>query len=324
MTTTTATRGWPLWSTSVTVVVTDPARLDEACAVTEQVLAEVDRAANRFRPDSEISLLRAASQQADRDRRSAPERTRRSAPDLQVTLGPTFARLLRVALDAARDTGGLVVPTVGGALDALGYDRDITLVVRDGAPVRAVIGPVPPWYRLRLNGSQLRLPAGVLLDLGATAKAAAADWAAAAVARQLGTGVLVSLGGDVATAGPAPAGGWQVLVQDGPSDPASRITLPPGTGLATSSTARRVWRQGGRVVHHLLDPRTGQPARSPWRSVTVAAATCVAANTASTASVAAGSTGRSWLAAKGLPARLVHRDGSVLTLSGWPVEAEVA
>jgi thiamine biosynthesis lipoprotein len=164
------------------------------------------------------------------------------------------------------------------------------------------------------------MPAGVELDLGATAKAVAADRCASAIADELDTGVLVSLGGDIATAGRAPAGGWQVLVQDTDLDPAAHIALHHGSGLATSSTARRTWRRGPDTVHHVVDPRTSRPARTPWRTVSVVAGTCTEANTAATATLAKGPEGLSWLAAQGLPARLVGHDLRVQLVHGWPQE----
>jgi FAD:protein FMN transferase len=115
----------------------------------------------------------------------------------------------------------------------------------------------------------------VLLDLGATGKAYAADRCAARVAADRGVGVLVSLGGDIATAGPAPDGGWRVLVQDGPGEPSCVVGLPSGTALATSSTRSRRW---GTSLHHILDPRTCRPAEPLWRTVSVRAADCVTAN----------------------------------------------
>ena len=147
----------------------------------------------------------------------------------------------------------------------LGYDRDLlSLVASDG---RWEAAPVPGWQRVRLVGRELTVPDGTLLDLGATGKAYAADESARLVARHCETGVLVSLGGDLATAGPAPDGGWQVLVQDGPAEPACQVALPAGAALATSSTQSRRWRSGGHVLHHILDPRTCRPAKPVWRTV---------------------------------------------------------
>jgi thiamine biosynthesis lipoprotein len=165
------------------------------------------------------------------------------------------------------------------------------------------------------------LPRGTVVDLGATAKAWAADRAAEVIAATCGCGVLVSLGGDVAVHN-APVGGFAVGIADvcGDADPAVAVRVDSG-GLASSGVGSRAWRLGRAQVHHLLDPRTGLPADSPWRVVTVAAATCVDANTASTAALVLGDTAPEWLTAKRLPARLVRTDGQVTTVAAWPDEA---
>jgi len=177
---------------------------------------------------------------------------------------------------------------------------------------------VPGYRSLRLDGSRLHKAAGVELDLGATAKAAAADRAAALVHGALGTGVLVSLGGDIATAGAAPGSGWQVHVQDRDEDPWTQVELPAGSAIATSSTVSRQWRRGGRTLHHVVDPRTGQPARPVWRSVTVAAGTCLHANAVTTAALVRGEKAFDWIRGLGLPARFLRADGVLVHTDGWP------
>jgi thiamine biosynthesis lipoprotein len=169
---------------------------------------------------------------------------------------------------------------------------------------------------VRLRDRELTVPHGVLLDLGATAKAAAADRIATLVALRLGVGVLVALGGDIATAGPAPDGGWQVLVQDRPGDPDCTVRLPAGAALATSSTAGRAWGRPGELLHHILDPRTGRPAPTVWRTVSVAAYSCLRANTLSTAAVVRGAGAVDLL--RDVPSRLVTPGLDVLRLGGWP------
>ena len=91
-----------------------------------------------------------------------------------------------------------------------------------------------------------------------------------------------------------------------------------GGGLATSSVTCRRWRRAGRELHHIVDPRTGYPARGPWRTVTVAAASCAEANAASTAAIIAGEQAPAWLTVQGLPSRLVAHDGTVVRCCGWP------
>lgn len=297
-------RQWELWSTTCRLVVTDPEQLAAAGGIVDAVLADVDRACSRFRADSELlTLHRGADGWSD--------------------LSPMLADLLGVALDAAARTDGTVDPTIGGTLVDLGYDRDIEAVRAESAPAVHVVRRPVGWSSLRLDGTRLQMPAGTQLDLGATAKARAADLCAATVERELGTGVLISLGGDIASAGTGPDGGWQVTVQDLPEDVEQQITLADGAAVATSSTARRTWRRDGAVLHHLVDPATARPAVGPWRSVTVVAQTCVLANTLATAALIDRDGAMTALRRANLPARLVSHDGSVATLNQWPREVAV-
>jgi FAD:protein FMN transferase len=287
-----------LWSTTGTVVVTDPAALGSVVEIVRAGLDDVELACSRFRPDSEISGL-------------TPGRNR---------LSPMLADLVGTALDAAEASAGLVDPTVGAVVRRLGYDRSIELLPADGAPV-SLVQHVPGWRQVHLYGDKLELPMGIQLDLGATAKARAADLMAQRAADTVGVGVLVELGGDVATSGPGPEGGWQVLVRDTDDDPAGQVTLQPGWAVATSSTVRRAWRRGGVRLHHIVDPRTAAPAAPVWRSATVAAATCTEANTASTAAVILGHDAGRWLSERGYTARLVDQRHRVVRVGDWPREA---
>ncbi len=299
------TAQWSLWSTTARVVVTDPTRLGAARALVEGVCADVERAASRFRPDAEIAALPRAGGRP-------------------VAVSSTLAALLAVALDAARRSAGDVDPTIGRTLADLGYDRDLRELPTDGGPVRVTVRSRVSWRDVELGDGYVRVPPGVELDLGATAKAWAADRAAALVAASLepgaagSVGVLVALGGDIATAGPAPTGGWRVLVQDGPGEPADVVTLPAGTALATSSTLSRRWTRDSRVLHHIVDPVTGMPAQPVFRTASVAAPSCVEANTLSTAALVRGSGALTLLARSGRPSRLVTAGGEVVRLAGWP------
>ncbi|WP_330182843.1 FAD:protein FMN transferase [Nocardia sp. NBC_01503] len=299
---------WPLWSTTARLVVTDPDVLDAAFGLVRAYLDAVDKACSRFRGDSEVSRIS--------DHRGCP-----------VRISSLFAEYLRAALEVAETTGGDVDPTVGAVLVGLGYDRDYTLIggtatAENAAPMRVTVTQRADWSSIALADRTVTVPDGVLLDLGATAKAFAADQSARLVARELGCGVLVGLGGDIATAGPAPADGWQIEVQDGPGEPRCQIRLPGGAAVATSSTLRRQWFRGGRLVHHIVDPRTGVAAEPVWRTVSVAAGSCLAANAASTASIVRGADALGWLRRSGLPARLVDRDGRASTLGNWPTDRE--
>src|SRR6476646_1961224 len=141
-----------LWSTTATIVVTDPDALGSVVEIVRAGLDEVERASSRFRPDSEISGL-------------TPGRNR---------LSPMLADLVGTALDAAEASSGLVDPTVGAVVRALGYHGSIELLPADGAPV-SLVHHVPGWRQVHLYGDKLELPVGLQLDLGATAKARAAD-----------------------------------------------------------------------------------------------------------------------------------------------------
>lgn len=292
---------WELWSTSARLVVTHAESLDAARAIVDEETDSVERASSRFRDDSELAGLD--------DRLSGG-----------AQISPTLAALIRGALTAAQLTDGAVDPTLGKAMDAIGYDRDIRLILDDDGPVRAIAAERPGWRYVQLDGQHLTVPAGLSLDLGATAKALAADRATTRIAAELGTGVLLSLGGDIATAGAAPYGGWQITVQDLPGDPAGQISIDNGTAVATSSTQRRSWRRGDEIVHHIIDPLTGMSAPSIWRTASVAGPSCLVANALSTAAIVWGAQAPRRLAEHHLPARLVSADGDVIVLGGWPPE----
>jgi FAD:protein FMN transferase len=302
------TRDFAAMGTGVRVL-TAGGGLDEACAAVERVVAAVDRACSRFRPDSELAAVQRA----------------RGRP---VRVSALLTELVAASLRAARMTGGAVDPTVGVAMRRAGYDRDYALVAaEDRAPALPGPEPAPGWRLVDLDETARRLcvPAAVELDLGATAKAFAADLAARSAAEAAGCGVLVSLGGDIAMAGPAPAGGWPVLVAEdhaAPVDGPGQVVWLSGGGLATSSTTVRRWRRGGADLHHILDPRTGLPADGCWRTATVGAATCADANAAATAAIVMGDGAASWLERHRLPARLVERDGRVVGVAGWPAAGE--
>jgi thiamine biosynthesis lipoprotein len=241
-----------------------------------------------------------------------------------------------VAVRAASLTDGAVDPTLGEAIVLAGYTRDFVELEppppsgvrsRDGASRAAPPRRASSWQLIELSPDPpaVRIPAGARLDLGATAKALAADRAAAAAHAATGAGVLVSFGGDIATAGVAPDGGWGIHVTDdhraGPDAPGHTITITSG-GLATSSVTARRWLHDGRVMHHILDPATGQPVEPVWRTASVAASSCVDANTASTAALVKGRSALGWLSELALPSRLVGVAGDVHAVGGWPDDAQ--
>jgi thiamine biosynthesis lipoprotein len=334
--TTPATSSWEALGTSAVMQVTDPRALGQAQAIVERELAQIDRACSRFRPDSDLQRVNAAAGRL-------------------VPVSPLLIEAVQVALRAAELTEGDVDPTVGNALVLAGYDRDWRLLAapaeepdRAGQPgedgqalcERPPVRPrhttprhttiqarvTPGWRAIEIerNPAAIRLPSGVRMDLGATAKAWAADRAARAVHRATGAGSLVSLGGDIATAGAAPEDGWRIYVTDDhrcPGCQGQTISIRSGA-IATSSTAVRRWSHEGRTRHHIIDPVTGAPVARTWRTVSVAAQTCLDANIASTAALIRAGCAPAWLEQLGLPARLVSVDGAVRLVGSWPAPAE--
>lgn len=329
----TGSRSWTVWGLRASVVVTDLGQAEQAQNIVQEVLAGVDLACSRFRADSELAVNRAAFAEGY------------EASDILATL-------IDAALRAAVLSDGAVDPTLGNRLVSLGYtvelgsgesfptnreDRAVTehlsAMIRESIMPHLIPEPVvspaedaaklPGWLRISLEGHRLLIPGDLAIDLGATAKAVAADLAAARIFAELGCGVLVNLGGDIATAGPAPEDGhWQILVQDTSADPAQQISLPAGHAIATSSTMKRRWEQDGAQRHHILDPSSGFPAEAIWRSVSVAAPSAWEANTFSTAAIVKGFKAKDWFVARGVAARLVDQQLNVVLTGGWPAEAE--
>ena len=298
---------WKALGTSVVLATSDPAALETARRAVEDELSAFDATCSRFRTDSELS--RAHLAHGD-----------------WVEIGPLLVQAVGAALWAADVTQGAVDPTVGRSMRVLGYDRDFAAIPANG-PVVANVVDVPGWRVVKLDADRrrLKIPDGVELDLGATAKGLAADRCAAAALTAIGAGaVLVSLGGDVAVTGTAPESGWPVLVTEDSNvtlegvDPEGELVVIRDGGLATSSTTVRRWRRGSAEMHHILDPATGLPVDGRWRTATVAAATCLEANAASTAAIVLGDKAIAWLTSRHLPARLVDRSGDVTRLAGWP------
>lgn len=251
--------------TTAQAVVADEADAPIAAALMRKHLDDIDRAASRYRADSEIVLVESMG---------GPRR-----------IGTLLASAVHTALAAARETDGAVDPTT-----------------RPGRPGTWRTVHLDPHERL------LRLPPGVQLDVGATGKALMADRIARTISRATRHAVLVNLGGDIACAGGHP---FDIgIADDHKAETPDQVVQVSAGGVATSSTTVR--------PGHILEPRSGEPVESPWRTVTVAARSCVAANTASTAAIVLGDAAPRWLRERSLPARLVTADGDVVLTCGWP------
>jgi FAD:protein FMN transferase len=301
-------RSFRAMGTAATVAVQD---LDQAGTAERTLRADldaVDRACSRLRPDSELAMVHAHAGAA-------------------VRVSSLLFDILDVSYQVAERTHGAVDPTVGGAIAALGYDED-----RDDMPARAVPhprapGPVAGFMHLHLNAARrtVRIPRGVRLDLGSSAKAFAADRAAEHIFEELGTGVIVRIGGDIAVAGPSPQGGWKIGIATNsstPVDPVSQVVTITSGGLASASTEGTTQMSGMRRVHHIIDPATGNRAAPYWALVTATGESCVAANAVSAAAIVWGDGAPRRLEPFGQAVRMVRHDGRIISLNGWPGRAE--
>jgi thiamine biosynthesis lipoprotein len=150
------------------------------------------------------------------------------------------------------------------------------------------------WRDVRIAGRVLSRPPAIALDLNGVVKSLAVDTAAELIE---GEG-FVSAGGDIAVRGPV-----DVALPHG-----GAIRVVEG-GLATSGTASR--------GPHLIDPRTGEPSKSPWEQVTASGASCLAADVAAKTAFLLGSDGPAWLDEHGIPGRLVTSDSAIVESSLW-------
>ena len=297
---------FPAFGTYGYLAVRRAATLPRALRISQTVIRDVDATCSRFRVDSDLARVN-------------------REPGRWVDVHPLLVEAVRIAVRAAAATDGLVHPLLGRPLVTLGYDRDFReLREIETAPTDTPAPAVDAWRSIDLDEARVRIPAGTALDLGSTAKAWAADLVSTGLEQELGEPALVSLGGDISISAPDGAP-WRVAVAEQPGDlrerPACLVTLTDG-GLATSSTQVRRWTRQGTVRHHLLDPRTGEPAVEVWRTVTATGPSCVAANTATTAAVVLGEEAVSWLDRCDITARLVAADGRVHVTGSWPLDVE--
>ncbi len=251
---------------------------------------------SRFRPTSELSRLN------------------RRAGTGWVTLSPVLTAVLDAALRAAEASAGLVTPTILADLERAGYDRDFASL---SAPSRRRTAPTrhpADWHAIRFDATRGRvaLPAGMQLDLGGIAK----GWAAELAVRRLAEHgpALVDAGGDIALIGPRRDGSaWPVAVAD-PQHPEEHleVLLLDRGAVATSGIDVRRWVRDGEQRHHIIDPRSGNPAATDLLAVTVIAGdACVAEMAAKVALMLGHDAAHDWLGRQpALAALLVHQDGS--------------
>src|SRR6266511_845086 len=263
-------------------------------------LAGLEARWSRFRSDSEISTLNRAAGRP-------------------VAVSPETFTLVTLAVLGWRVTGGRFDPTVLGALEAAGYDRSFEQLAagrRGGAPAS---GPAPGLGGITLNAgkSTVTLPAGTRLDFGGIGKGYAADLLCAELRAAGAAGVCVNVGGDLRVSGTPPRDGrWMIAVPHPHGGQAATLELTGGA-VATSSPVRRAWRRGDRLRHHLIDPSTGQPARTGILQVSVLAGEAWQAEVAAKAAFLAGLPGALDLALRlRVEALVIAEDGGVHLTAG--------
>lgn len=253
----------------------------------EALFAERERRFSRFDPSSELSAVN------------------RSRVAL-VAVSEGFAEMLSLALKAAADTDGIVVPTLGRAMVEAGYDRDFAKLAdapRASAGTRCdLASDARGWRHVRVQGRLVQRSPGLVLDLNGVAKGRTVDDAL----RLLSGHGFVSAGGDLAV-----SGGIDVGL---PGGDAVRVV---SGGLATSSTALRRWRRSGAWQHHLIDSGTGLPSKTPWSDVTVSASSCLGADVAAKAALLRADDGPAWLDAHGLAGRFRRPSGELVLSESW-------
>jgi len=190
---------------------------------------------------------------------------------------PDMVFLVMLARQYVGQTNGLFDPSILPDLTRIGYDRSMDLIKDMGSTVDDSLFPTQrrlPLEGLIINPDEnlIYLTEGVQLDLGGIAKGWIAE-KAAAILGEFSSACAVNAGGDMVLVGiPAGKKMWEITLEDPrtPDLPMTRLNVPPGA-VATSSVARRTWNQAGKKRHHLIDPRTGEPAVTDWLSVTVLA-----------------------------------------------------
>lgn len=291
-------------NTDVGIWLWNPSRqVDRLMQHAMQRFEEAEAELSRFRPDSGLSRLNAAAG-------LGPQ-----------TVSPLLWTALNRAVEAARQTLGLFDPTVLDLLRAAGYDRSFELLDGSSDTLGPSAKPSCGWHQIRFYDSvgQVELPAGVGIDLGGIAK----GWTVDRVAVSLATHgpVLVDAGGDIRAIGMPGGEPWPVAVQD-PFDETRdcAVLALNGGAVATSSIGRRRWQRNGQTMHHLIDPRTGQPSDSDLHTVTVLADTAEEAEvSAKTVLMLGTQAGASWLKRRDLRGLLIDRRGREHSVGTLPI-----
>jgi FAD:protein FMN transferase len=239
-----------------------------------------DTALSRFEPDSELTSFN-------------------EDPRETVPASPLLRQAVQAGLWAARRSGGLVDPTLGGAIVTAGYSKSRAGVTPEpladalaSAPERRPARPRPEaeWRRFRVDDQvgTIQRPAGVVFDTGGSGKGLAADLVAEHLRGY--SRFVVDCGGDVRVGGfGAQLDPFGVHARHPVDDETAAIFEVSAGGIATSGLDIRLWRRAdGSFAHHLLDPSTGEPAWTGLVGVTALGRTALEAETLSKAALLSG------------------------------------
>ncbi len=270
-----------------------------------QFVAEFDAALSRFKPESELSALNAD-------------------PRERVPASKLLRTAVKAGLEAARRSGGLVDPTLVGAIEAAGYAA--SRAGMPGAPLGTALAEAPhrrpaspnPAAAWRLfevddDAGTIARPPGLRFDTGGAGKGLAADLIAQSLRGY--SRFIVDCGGDIRIGGAgALVDPYEVFVEHPLTGERAFVIKLGGGGVATSGLNVRIWREeAGRFSHHLLDPATGEPAWTGLIGATALGDTAVEAETLAKAALLSGPEGgRAVLAERG--GLLVHDSGEVETV----------
>ena len=253
---------------------------------------------------------------------SALSRLNRAAGRGPQVVSPTLWTVLLAALEAAYESGGIYDPTVLHSLERAGYDRsfdaiEATVDTETDSPPLRTFGS---WRRIRMDDTarSVDLPGDLALDLGGIAKGWTVDHVALALA-PLGP-ALVDAGGDLRVVGTVDGEPWPIGVQEPftPERDRALVRLRCGA-LATSSIGGRRWQRGDRMLHHVIDPRTGTSADTDLYAVTVHAPDAMTADiTAKVVLVLGSGAATAYLLQRGLSALLTATDGREMVVGDFP------
>lgn len=225
----------------------------ESLSKVEKVFSQTERSCSRFDPSSDLSKLN-------------------RSPQLWHSISPWCFRAVLEAYQAYTSTDGLFDPRVLTDLVSLGYRESWT---KGGPDPKAEYGgnhkARPSAWSPEFKGEDQVLVGEYPIDLGGIGKGLALRWAAEEISPEQGN-FLIEAGGDCICAGAGPTeSGWNIGVEnpfDQDNDPVMVLNLQ-NQAVCTSSTAVRSWWQNGKLRHHLIDPRTGQPGSEGLAAVTV-------------------------------------------------------